>query len=194
MCCLSFCSPWQLIQENCNDLQLCTAFMRFKEREVNPSKLGVILKKKRNCPDKMPVSSGQHKWGLPAVWMPSSMPVTLQLIKSQILTPFLAWSGDLFPLVLLQFQTEGLHPPMGEQWLSPASPFPCHSEGLCYWNWPHWTSWNTSGPAECWSERNLQPAWENPAMWGSSISCECSQTEQHSDLTTNKGSPVEIYQ
>lgn len=62
MCCLSFCFPWQLIQENCNDLQFCTAVTTFKEIEVKPSKLGVALKAKN-----LPWQSASVLWSAQVV-------------------------------------------------------------------------------------------------------------------------------
>lgn len=176
MCCLSFCSPWQLIQENCNDLQFCRAFGRFKEIGANPSKLGVTLKAK-----KLPWQNANVLWSTQVV-IPSYMDAKFQAsylttdkeLNSDTL-PGLKWWFILSPTAVPDWRAVFSH---GGAITVTSLTLPLTSpRGCAAWNWTQWTSWNPSGPAECWSERNLQSAWENPAMQGPSISCDCSQTE-----------------
>lgn len=177
MCCLSFCSPWQLIQENCNDLQFCTAFRRFKEIEVKSSMLGVTLKAK-----KLPWQYGNVLRSTQGV-IPSYVDARFQASyitadkdpKSDTLAGLKWWFVLISSPAVPDWKAVFSH-----GWAMNVTSFtlPLTSlSGCAGWNWPHWTSWNASGPAECWSERDLQPAWENAAMWEPSISCECSQTE-----------------
>lgn len=83
------------------------------------------------------------------------------MTKSQILTLFLTWSDNLFWLALLQCQTEScVGSPGRAVTLIGRYTLVDIVEGMS------WLERGPAGAAQCYSLRNVQSAWENPALWG----------------------------